>query len=125
MKAITYDEASLGMKVQIEEIPSELAAAAEEARAELVEQVAEKDEEVLEAYLDELESVLAEAESPVSFALSLARKDVGLALDVAEGLGIVLPQTRLNHDQLAAAVGAGMGDRDMAAMLAYQRRGGR
>jgi 3-hydroxyisobutyrate dehydrogenase len=68
---------------------------------------------------------LAEDESPVSFALSLARKDVGLALDVAEGLGIVLPQTRLNHDQLAAAVGAGMGDRDMAAMLAYQRRGGR
>lgn len=67
---------------------------------------------------------LAEDESPVSFALSLARKDVGLALDVAEGLGIEMPQTVVNHDQLTAAEGAGFGGRDMAAMLAYRRRGG-
>jgi 3-hydroxyisobutyrate dehydrogenase len=67
---------------------------------------------------------LAEDESPVSFALSLARKDVGLALEVAEGLGLELPQTRVNHDQLTAAEDAGFGGRDMAAMLAYRRRGG-
>ncbi|MBN2302387.1 MAG: elongation factor G, partial [Lentisphaerae bacterium] len=52
MKAMCYDEANLGLTVVESEIPSEHAAAAEEARACLVEQVAEKDEAVLEAYLE-------------------------------------------------------------------------
>lgn len=52
MKALTFDEASLGAKVLSEAIPSELEKAAREARMELVEAVAEKDETVLAAYLE-------------------------------------------------------------------------
>ena len=52
LKAVSFDEESLGMEMNIGNIPQELAAAAEKARAELVEQVAEKDEEVLNAYLE-------------------------------------------------------------------------
>jgi elongation factor G len=50
MKAVLFDDASLGKVMQEQPIPSELAAAAEKARAELVERVAEKDEAVLAAY---------------------------------------------------------------------------
>jgi elongation factor G len=52
LKAVSFDEGTLGMQVRVEEIPSEMGAAAEKARAELVEAVAEKDEKVLEAYLE-------------------------------------------------------------------------
>jgi elongation factor G len=52
MKAIAFDEESLGMKMMVSSIPADIAAAAEKARAELVEKVAEKDEQVLQAYLD-------------------------------------------------------------------------
>jgi len=51
LKAIGFDEASMGRLVKAEAIPSELAGLAERARAGLVERVAEKDEGVLEAYL--------------------------------------------------------------------------
>ena len=51
MKAFDFEEATLGKVVHEQPVPSELAAAAEKARAELVERVAEKDETVLEAYL--------------------------------------------------------------------------
>jgi len=51
MKALSFGEESLGVEVTELEIPSELAAEAEQARAILVEAVAEKDEEVLQAYL--------------------------------------------------------------------------
>jgi len=52
MKALGFGEESLGAEVTELEIPSELAAEAEQARAILVEAVAEKDEEVLQAYLE-------------------------------------------------------------------------
>ena len=64
---------------------------------------------------------LDEAASPVTFALSLARKDVGLALDLAADLDVALPQTRLNFHQLQAAEREGFGDRDMASILNYLR----
>jgi len=51
LKAIAFDERTLGMQLEVADIPSELAAAAERARAELVERVAERDEKVLEEYL--------------------------------------------------------------------------
>ncbi len=51
MKALVYDKDSLGAKVSSVEIPAELRAEAEEARAELVEKLAEVDEETMEAYL--------------------------------------------------------------------------
>lgn len=52
MKAVAFDEATLGMQMEVSDIPPELAAEAEKARAALVEHVAEKDEAVLEAYLE-------------------------------------------------------------------------
>ncbi len=52
MQLLTYDEASLGTKVIRSEIPAELRAEAEKARAILVEAVAERDESVLKAYME-------------------------------------------------------------------------
>ncbi|MFN3217754.1 MAG: NAD(P)-dependent oxidoreductase [Acidimicrobiales bacterium] len=64
---------------------------------------------------------LDEAASPVSFALSLARKDLELALALGRAVDVPMPQTALNADQLRAAESAGFGDRDMAAVLSYLR----
>lgn len=64
---------------------------------------------------------LAEATSPVSFALSLARKDVALALELAGDLRVSMPQAQLNLEQLSAAEAEGFGERDMAAVLNYLR----
>jgi elongation factor G len=52
MRALRFDEASKGAQVIESEIPAELKAAAEEARALMIEAVAEQDEEVLNAYLE-------------------------------------------------------------------------
>ncbi len=52
MRALNYDEKTLGADVSELPIPSELAADAEKARSELVEAVADKDEGVLEAFLE-------------------------------------------------------------------------
>lgn len=64
---------------------------------------------------------LNEAANPVSFALSLARKDVALALELAAEFDVAMPQTQLNLDQLTAAERAGYGERDMASLLHYTR----
>lgn len=64
---------------------------------------------------------LDEHASPVSFALSLARKDVALAVELAAEFGVPMPQTQLNLDQLRAAEEAGYGDRDMASIINYMR----
>ena len=53
MKALTFDETSLGAKVQEQDVPAELAEAAQQAREQLLEAVAESDEALLNAYLDE------------------------------------------------------------------------
>jgi len=52
MKALTFEEASLGAKMTTQEIPADLSAEAEKARSAMVEAIAEKDEAVLEAYLE-------------------------------------------------------------------------
>ena len=64
---------------------------------------------------------LNETASPVLFALSLAAKDVALALDLASELGIPMPQARVNLEQLRAAEAGGFGERDMASMVNYMR----
>jgi len=64
---------------------------------------------------------LDEAANPVSFALSLARKDLALAAELAAALHVAMPQTQLNLDQLRAAERAGYGDRDMASLVHYTR----
>ncbi|HEY5621704.1 MAG TPA: elongation factor G, partial [Pontiella sp.] len=50
MRGISFSDEDLGTHVAYTDIPSELAAEAEKARAELIEKVAEVDEELLEAY---------------------------------------------------------------------------
>jgi elongation factor G len=52
MEALTFSDEELGARVEVQEIPAELAASAEEARAALVEFVAERDEALLEAYME-------------------------------------------------------------------------
>jgi len=52
MRGITFSEDDMGSKVEYIDIPTDLAAKAEEARAELIEKVAELDEELLEAYME-------------------------------------------------------------------------
>lgn len=64
---------------------------------------------------------LDESAAAVSFALSLAAKDLALALDLAAGLGVATPQTELNRRHLAEAEAAGFGGRDMASMVSYMR----
>jgi len=51
MRALRFDEASRGAVVLAGDIPPDLKAQAEEARAQMIEQIAERDEEVLAAYL--------------------------------------------------------------------------
>ena len=64
---------------------------------------------------------LHEAQSPVSFALSLAGKDVALAVDLAGELGVPLPQALVNLQQLRAAEEVGFGARDMGSIISYLR----
>ncbi|MFQ5667310.1 MAG: elongation factor G [Candidatus Binatia bacterium] len=52
MKAVLWDEESLGARYRTEEIPGELSAEAEQHRQELLEAVADSDESVLEKYLE-------------------------------------------------------------------------
>ena len=60
MKAIYWDEASLGMKFDYREIPAELRAEADEWRSRMVEAAAESSEELMDKYLEQGE--LSEAE---------------------------------------------------------------
>lgn len=66
---------------------------------------------------------LDEEAHDVSFTVALARKDVGLALDLARSLGITLPQADLNEAMLTAACEAGYDARDMASVLSFVRKG--
>ncbi len=52
MRGITFSEDDMGSRVDYIDIPADLAAEAEKARAALIERVAEVDEELLEAYMD-------------------------------------------------------------------------
>ena len=52
MKAVSFDDDSLGSVVRVSEIPSELAVPAEQSRSELIEKVAESDEEVFSRYIE-------------------------------------------------------------------------
>ncbi|MBI2026941.1 MAG: elongation factor G, partial [Deltaproteobacteria bacterium] len=55
MKAIIWDEESLGAKFHEEEVPSDLIEQAQKYRRELVEKVSEHDEKLLEKYLEDQE----------------------------------------------------------------------
>ncbi|MGN0852834.1 MAG: elongation factor G [Kiritimatiellia bacterium] len=93
MKAVIFDEASLGAKFSVEDVPAGLRDEAELARAELCERVADLDEGVMEAYLtngdltaDELRGairrlVVANQMVPVLCGTSLRDKGVQPLLD--------------------------------------------
>jgi 3-hydroxyisobutyrate dehydrogenase len=65
---------------------------------------------------------LDEAAHPVSFTVALARKDMEVAVALAEDLGAAAPQARETLRLLRAAEAGGYADRDMAAMLDCMRK---
>jgi 3-hydroxyisobutyrate dehydrogenase-like beta-hydroxyacid dehydrogenase len=58
----------------------------------------------------------------VQFALSLALKDMRLAVDLAEASGVPHRLAALVRDRLAEADAAAAGERDMAALLELTRK---
>jgi 3-hydroxyisobutyrate dehydrogenase len=53
------------------------------------------------------------------FRLKLMRKDLGLVLAETSRLGVPMPTTAASHDWLTAAQNRGLGDHDVAALLAF------
>jgi 3-hydroxyisobutyrate dehydrogenase-like beta-hydroxyacid dehydrogenase len=64
---------------------------------------------------------LDEASQAVTFTVALARKDMTLAVALAERFGVAVPQARLNLDRLRDAEAKGFGTRDMASIINYMR----
>jgi 3-hydroxyisobutyrate dehydrogenase-like beta-hydroxyacid dehydrogenase len=54
--------------------------------------------------------------APTAFALELVAKDLGLAADLAAGVGVPVAQLAVNRETALRAVAAGLGDRDMSAV---------
>jgi 3-hydroxyisobutyrate dehydrogenase/2-hydroxy-3-oxopropionate reductase len=59
--------------------------------------------------------------TPVSFSLDLAAKDLRLALDLADRLGVTLDQARANDAMIAEAAARLGGDRDASAVAVHLR----
>ncbi|HEY0454009.1 NAD(P)-dependent oxidoreductase [Actinophytocola sp.] len=53
------------------------------------------------------------------FRLKLMRKDLGLVLTETQRLGVPMPTTAASHDWLTAAMNRGLGEHDVASLLAY------
>jgi 3-hydroxyisobutyrate dehydrogenase len=53
------------------------------------------------------------------FRLKLMRKDLGLVLTETQRLGVPMPTTAASHDWLTSAMNAGLGEHDVAALLAF------
>jgi 3-hydroxyisobutyrate dehydrogenase len=60
--------------------------------------------------------MMIEEEFPTSFSAKLARKDIGLVLEAAEASGLRLPLTEAAATHFDAAINAGHGEEDMAAI---------
>ncbi len=135
MKALLFEESTLGARVQERPIPAGLAAAAEKARAEMVERVAEKDEEVLAAYLENPDvpadvfkaglrrATMARALVPVFAGAALRNKGVQPLLDgVADYLPSPLDVPGISgfHPRTAAVEKRRAGDTEPAAALAFK-----
>jgi 3-hydroxyisobutyrate dehydrogenase-like beta-hydroxyacid dehydrogenase len=54
--------------------------------------------------------------TPVAFSLDLVAKDLDLVLELASQVGLTMRQAEVNRAAVAAAVAAGLGDRDMSAL---------
>jgi 3-hydroxyisobutyrate dehydrogenase/2-hydroxy-3-oxopropionate reductase len=59
--------------------------------------------------------------TPVSFALELAEKDLGLILELADDLGVPMSQARVNQELIRAAVGQLGPTADMSSVATYLR----
>jgi 3-hydroxyisobutyrate dehydrogenase len=62
---------------------------------------------------------LDERAHDVTFTVDLAEKDVGLALELADQIGVSMPQTKTTLAVLEDAISSGYGDRDMASIVNY------
>jgi 3-hydroxyisobutyrate dehydrogenase-like beta-hydroxyacid dehydrogenase len=60
---------------------------------------------------------------PVAFRLVLAKKDLNLALDLGESLGMEMAQTAATLDVVESAIAAGYGDHDVSAVSEFLRHG--
>ena len=68
------------------------------------------------------EAFLRPDDTPVTFSLDLIAKDQRLINTLAESVGASMPQARAARELVAAAVAAGLGDRDMTVVAEYLRR---
>jgi 3-hydroxyisobutyrate dehydrogenase-like beta-hydroxyacid dehydrogenase len=68
------------------------------------------------------QAFLAPGSVPVAFRMILARKDLDLALALAETVDTVMPQGGLNRSIIDDAIAAGFGDDDMSAVAEYLRQ---
>jgi 3-hydroxyisobutyrate dehydrogenase len=67
--------------------------------------------------------LMLKGEFPSAFSIRLARKDVGLALEAGDAVGIELALARATFDRFGRAVDAGYGDQDSAVTYLVARRG--
>lgn len=65
---------------------------------------------------------LNEDQHDVTFTVELARKDMNVTLDLAQKLGVPLPQGQVTLDKLNQAMDQGYAQRDMAAMIDFMRK---
>lgn len=63
-------------------------------------------------------------ETPVAFSLDLVAKDYGLILGLADRVGATVDQAAAGRRTVAAAIEAGLGDRDMSALAQFLRQAG-
>jgi 3-hydroxyisobutyrate dehydrogenase len=62
---------------------------------------------------------------PASFALSLAFKDLGLAVSLGQDYSVPMPMSNLTFQEMMSAVNRGWGDRDSCvSMLLQEERAG-
>ena len=61
--------------------------------------------------------------TPVTFAIDLANKDLGLILDLAAAVGADMPQAEANREIMQQAATTGMGAADMGEIATFLRKG--
>jgi 3-hydroxyisobutyrate dehydrogenase-like beta-hydroxyacid dehydrogenase len=67
------------------------------------------------------EAFVRPGSAPTAFSLNLAAKDLNLVTRLASTLGTSVPQSRTNLVQVEAAIAAGLGEQDMAAIAVHLR----
>jgi 3-hydroxyisobutyrate dehydrogenase len=67
------------------------------------------------------DAFLAPEDTPAAFAMTLAHKDLRLLTELAQELGVPVEQAAANRSLIGRAIGAGLGDRDMADVAVYLR----